>query len=328
MSETYLWPVFAAIFVAALTLDLFVFQRKSHVIPVKEALKLVGFWFALAVIFNVVLYIYLGRDKGLLFTTAYLIEYSLSVDNLFVFLTIFTYFAVPREAQRKVLLWGILGAIVFRGIFIFAGIGLISRFHFLIYLLGAFLIYTSIKLVTQKEKEVDPEKNPVVRFARKIVRVAPAYEGASFFKRINGVRFATPLIIVLVAIETMDIMFATDSVPAVLAVTLDPLIVYSSNIFAILGLRALFFALAGLFYLFRYLSTGICIVLAFVGVKMILSILPDVFKIPFEIPVLVSLGVVVAILVVSVILSIVLPKNEAEEALASENPSTKEERKE
>jgi tellurite resistance protein TerC len=243
------------------------------------------------------------------------------VDNLFVFLTLFTYFAVPREAQRKVLLWGILGAIVFRGIFIFAGIGLISRFHFLIYLLGAFLIYTSIKLVTQKEKEVDPEKNPVVRFARKIVRVAPAYEGASFFKRINGVRFATPLIIVLVAIETMDIMFATDSVPAVLAVTLDPLIVYSSNIFAILGLRALFFALAGLFYLFRYLSTGICIVLAFVGVKMILG---DIFPIP----VLVSLGVVVAILIGSVILSIVLPKKEAEEAPASENPSTKEERKE
>jgi tellurite resistance protein TerC len=320
MSETYFWPIFAVIFVVALSLDLFVFQRKSHVIPVKEALKLVGFWFALAVIFNVVLYIYLGRDKGLSFTTAYLIEYSLSVDNLFVFLTIFTYFAVPREAQRKVLLWGILGAIVFRGIFIFAGIGLISRFHFLIYLLGVFLIYTSIKLVTQKEKEVDPEKNPVVRFARKIVRVAPAYDGANFFKKINGVRFATPLIIVLVAIETMDIMFATDSVPAVLAVTLDPLIVYSSNIFAILGLRALFFALAGLFYLFRYLSTGICIVLVFVGVKMILS---DIFPIP----VLVSLGVVLAILVGSVILSIVLPKKEAEEAPASENPSTKEERK-
>jgi len=328
MSETYLWPIFAAIFVAALALDLFVFQRKAHVIPVKEALKLVGFWFALAVIFNVVLYIYLGHEKGVLFTTAYLIEYSLSVDNLFVFLAIFTYFAVPREAQRKVLLWGILGAIFFRGIFIFAGIELIERFHFLVYILGAFLIYTSIKLVTQKEKEVEPEKNPVVRFARKIVRVAPAYEGTSFFKRINGVLFATPLIIVLVSIETMDIMFAVDSVPAVLAVTLDPLIVYSSNIFAILGLRALFFALAGLFYLFRYLSTGICIVLAFVGVKMILSILPDVFKIPFEIPVLVSLGVVVAILAVSVILSIFLPKKEAEEAPTSENPSKKEERKE
>jgi tellurite resistance protein TerC len=328
MSETYLWPIFAAIFVVALTLDLFVFQRKAHIIKVKEALKLSAFWIVLALIFNAVVYFTLGAQKGGEFLTAYLIEKSLSVDNLFVFLAIFTYFRAPRESQRKVLVWGILGAIVFRGIFIFAGIGLISRFHFLIYLLGAFLIYTAIKLATKKEKEVEPEKNPVVRFARKIVRVAPAYEGASFFMKKNGVRFATPLIIVLIAIETTDIMFATDSVPAVLAVTLDPLIVYSSNIFAILGLRALFFALAGLFYLFRYLSTGICIVLAFVGVKMILSILPDVFKIPFEIPVIVSLGVVVAILVISVILSIVLPKKEAEGEPASEDPSTKEERKE
>jgi tellurite resistance protein TerC len=320
MNETYLWPIFAVIFVAALTLDLFVFQRKAHVIPVKEALKLVGFWVALAIIFDVVLYFYLGRDKAILFTTTYLIEYSLSVDNLFVFLAIFTYFAVPREAQRKVLLWGILGAIFFRGVFIFAGIGLISRFHFLIYILGAFLIYTSIKLITQKEKEVEPEKNPVVRFARRIIRVAPEYKGASFFERINGVLFATPLIIVLVAIETMDIMFATDSVPAVLAITLDPLIVYSSNIFAILGLRALFFALAGLFYLFRYLSTGICVVLAFVGVKMLLS---DVF----EMPVLISLGVVLMILAGSIILSIALPKKESAEAPASENPTEKEETK-
>jgi len=317
MKETYLWPVFAGIFVVAYILDLFVFQRKAHVIPVKEALKLVGFWVALAVAFNVVLYFYLGRDKAILFTTAYLIEYSLSVDNLFVFLAIFTYFAVPREAQRKALLWGILGALFLRGIFIFGGIKLIERFHFLIYALGAFLIYTSIKLITQKEKEIEPEKNAVVRFARKIIRVAPAYDGASFFKRINGVLFATPLLIVVVAIETMDIMFATDSVPAVLAVTLDPLIVYSSNVFALLGLQSLFFALAGLFHFFRYLATGVCIVLAFVGVKMLLT---DVFPIP----VLISLGVVVAILVGSVILSIVLPKKEEAETPALENPAEKE----
>lgn len=314
MSEAYLWPVFAGVFVVALFFDLFVFQRKAHVIPVKEALKLVGFWVALALAFNVVVYFYLGHEKGILFTTAYLIEYSLSVDNLFVFLAIFTYFAVPREAQRKVLLWGILGAIFFRGIFIFAGITLIERFHFLIYLLGAFLIYTAIKLMTQKEIEVEPEKNPIVRFARKIIPVAPEYDGASFFKRTNGVLLATPLIIVLVAIETMDIMFATDSVPAVLAITTDPLVVYASNIFAILGLRALFFALAGLFYLFRYLSTGICIVLAFVGVKMLLT---DVFPIPVTI----SLGVVVAILVGSVLASIILPKKEETPAL--ENPPKK-----
>jgi len=308
MSETYLWPIFGGIFVVALVLDLFIFQRKAHVIPVREALKLVGFWFALAIAFNIVIFIYLGQEKGFLFTTAYLIEYSLSIDNLFVFLAVFTYFAVPREAQRKVLLWGILGAIFFRGIFIFVGIALIERFHFVVYLLGAFLIYTAIKLLTQKEIEVEPEKNPIVRFTRKIIPVTTEYNGTSFFSRKSGTLFATPLIIVLVAIETMDIMFATDSVPAVLAVTTDPLIVYSSNIFAILGLRALFFALAGLFYLFRYLSTGVCIVLAFIGVKMLLSILNDVFKIPFDIPVLVSLGVVIAILAGSIVLSAVLPK--------------------
>ncbi|MFH1382850.1 MAG: TerC family protein [Chloroflexota bacterium] len=309
MNETWLWPVFIGVFLIGMVLDLFVFQRKAHIIPTKEALKLVGFWFSLAAAFGVVVFLYLGADKGVLFFTAYLIEYSLSVDNLFVFLALFTYFAVPREAQRKVLLWGILGAIFFRGFFIFAGIELIERFHFLIYVLGVFLIYTSIKLLTQKEKEVEPEKNPVVRFSRKIMRVAPEYQGAKFFTKIKGVRFVTPLVIVLIAIETMDIMFAVDSVPAVLAVTLDPLVVYSSNIFAILGLRALFFALAGLFYLFRYLSNGICVVLAFVGVKMLLT---DVYRIP----VLVSLGVVIAILAGSVVLSILIPKKGVENAPA------------
>ena len=300
-----MWPVFGGIVILALFLDLFVFQRKAHVIPVKEALKLVGFWVGLAFIFDLLLYFVMGWDKAILFTTAYIIEYSLSIDNLFVFLAIFTYFAVPREAQRKVLLWGILGAIIFRGIFIFAGIGLISKFHFLIYILGVFLIYTSTKLITQKEKEIEPEKNPVVRFARKIIRVTPDYKGATFFKRINGKLFATPLIIVLITIETMDIMFATDSVPSVLAVTLNPLIVYSSSIFAVLGLRALFFALSGLFYLFRYLSTGVCVVLVFIGVKMLLS---DIF----EIPTLISLGVVLLILVGSIILSITIPQKKAE----------------
>jgi len=317
MNETFLWPIFIGIFVVAMVFDLFIFQRKAHIIPLKESLKLVGFWVALALAFNAVIYIYLGHEKGILFTTSYLVEYSLSVDNLFVFLAIFTYFAVPREAQRKVLLWGILGAIFFRGIFIFAGITLIERFHFVIYILGAFLIYTAIKLMTQKEIEVEPEKNPIVRFGRKIMRVAPEYDGAKFFTRKNSLLYATPLIIVLIAIETMDIMFATDSVPAVLAITTDPLIVYSSNIFAILGLRALFFALAGLFYIFRYLSTGVCAVLAFVGVKMLLS---DVF----EIPVLASLGVVIAILAGSVVLSLLLPKKETP---ALENPAEKEKTK-
>jgi tellurite resistance protein TerC len=312
MNESLLWPIFIGTFLVAMVLDLFVFQRKAHVIPVKEALKLVGFWVALAAVFNAIIFIFLGHEKGTLFTTAYLVEYSLSIDNLFVFLAIFTYFAVPREAQRKVLLWGILGAIFFRGAFIFLGIELISRFHFLVYLLGAFLIYTAIRLATQKEKEIEPDRNPIVKWSRKIMRVAPEYEGSSFFIKKNGFRFVTPLMVVLIAIETMDIMFAVDSVPAVLAVTLDPIIVYSSNIFAILGLRALFFALAGLFYLFRFLSTGVCFVLGFVGIKMLLGLLPDIFHIEFEIPVLVSLGVILAILAVSVVLSLIFPKKETE----------------
>lgn len=306
MNETILWLIFGGTVAVALFLDLFVFQRKAHVIPVKEALKLVGFWVGLALVFDVLILLLLGWDKAVLFTTGYLIEYSLSVDNLFVFLAIFTYFAVPQEAQRKVLLWGIIGAIIFRGLFIFAGIGLISKFHFLIYILGAFLIFTSIKLLTQKDEEIQPEKNPIVRFTRKLIRVTPEYDGATFFKKIDGVLFATPLIIVLVTIETMDIMFATDSVPSVLAVTLNPLIVYSSSIFAILGLRALFFALSGLFHLFRYLSTGVCVVLVFVGVKMLVS---DIF----EIPVLVSLGVILAILAGAVILSLTIPPKKSEE---------------
>ena len=301
MSESYLWIIFIAVFVIALSLDLFVFQRKAHVIPLKEALKLVGFWVALALAFNVIIYIFISPQKGTEFFTAYLIEYSLSVDNMFVFLALFTYFAVPREAQRKVLLWGIIGAIVFRGIFIFAGIALVERFHFLLYLLGVVLLFTAFKLITQKEKEVNPEKNPVVRLSRKFMRVTPEYDGTKFLTRKNGLLFATPLVITLITIETMDIMFAVDSVPAVFGVTLDPIIVYTSNIFAILGLRALFFALAGLFYLFRYLVYGLAVVLAFVGIKMLIV---DIYKIPVTI----SLVVVLVLILGSILASILLPK--------------------
>jgi tellurite resistance protein TerC len=333
MSEAILWVIFLSIFVIGVTLDLFVFQRKAHVVPIKEAMKLVGFWAALAASFGVLLFFTLGQEKTVLFATGYLIEYSLSVDNLFVFLALFTYFAVPREAQRKILTWGILGAIFFRAIFIFAGIGLINRFHFLIYVLGAFLVYTSIKLATQKEKEVEPDKNPIVRLVRKIVKVQPAYDGAVFRTKKDGIKYWTPLIIVLVAIEAMDIMFAVDSVPAVLAVTTDALIVYSSNIFAILGLRSLYFALAGLFHLFRYLSKGVCLVLGFVGVKMLLGLpyylLVEVFKtglnLPdIKIPVLVSLGVIVVILVGSIIFSLALPRKEETKEPVSGNSSKKE----
>ena len=318
MQESYFWIVFAIIFVAGLTLDLFIFQRKAHIIPVKEALKLVAFWVALGLTFNLIVYFYKGPEKGAEFLTAYLVEYSLSIDNLFVFLALFTYFAVPREAQRKVLLWGILGAIVFRGIFIFAGIALVERFHFLIYILGLLLIYTAIKLITQKEKEVDPEKNPLVRLARRFMRVDTQYDGSKFFKRANGVLWATPLLITLLSIETMDVMFAVDSVPAVFGITLDPFIVYTSNIFAILGLRALFFAIAGLFYAFRYLVYGLCIVLAFVGIKMLLV---DVY----HMPTLISLGIVFALILGSILASIIFPKKKPEELIPKANTLEKEE---
>lgn len=321
MEQTYLWIVFAVIFVVALSLDLFVFQRKAHVIPVKEALKLVAFWVALGLIFSAVVFQSMGREKWFEFIQTYLIEYSLSVDNLFVFLALFTYFAVPREAQRKVLLWGIIGAIVFRLIFIFVGIELIKKFDFLLYVLGALLIYTAIKLVTQKEKEVDPEKNPLVKLARRFIRVDTHYDGSKFFKRVNGVLWATPLFIVLLSIETTDIMFAVDSVPAALGISQDIFIVYTSNVFAILGLRALFFAIAGLFYMFHYLVYGLCIVLAFVGVKMFLPLfLGGHFKMPPEI----SLGVIFALIAGSILASIIFPKKESQETSSPANPSEKE----
>jgi tellurite resistance protein TerC len=320
MGQSFLWAIFGFIFVVALVLDLFVFQRKAHVVPVKEALKLVAFWFSLAIAFNILVYFVRGPEKGIEFITAYFVEYSLSVDNMFVFLALFTYFAVPREAQRKVLLWGILGAIVFRGIFIFAGIALVERFHFLLYILGVVLLYTAYRLITQKEKDVNPDKNPVVRLARKVMRVDTHYDGTRFFKRTNGLLYVTPLLITLVAIETMDIVFALDSVPAVFGITLDPFIVYTSNIFAILGLRALFFALAGLFYLFRYLVYGLSIVLAFVGVKMLIVDL-------YPIPVPISLAVVAVLLVGSILASILLPKPRAPETHVSAGPSEDEEGK-
>lgn len=301
MDQFYLWIIFGVFFVVALTLDLFVFQRKSHVIPIKEALKLVAFWVALALVFNLVVYFLRGPDRAVEFITAYLIEYSLSIDNLFVFLAVFTYFAVPREAQRKVLLWGILGAVVFRGIFIFAGIALIEKFHFLIYILGVLLLYTGFRLLKQKKEEVHPEKNPLVRLAQKLVRTVPEYHGSKFFVRIQKYLYLTPLMLVLISIETMDVMFAVDSVPAVLGITLDPLIVYTSNVFAILGLRALFFAISGMFYLFQYLLHGLSIVLLFIGIKMLISGW-------YEIPVFVSLGVIAVVIFGSIIISILFPK--------------------
>ena len=301
MNQTWLWILFAAIFTASLFLDLFVFHRKAHVIPVKEALKLVGFWVALGAVFNILLYFYLGRDKGVLFTTAYLLEYSLSVDNLFVFLAIFTYFAVPREAQRKVLIWGILGVVVLRGIFIFAGIELIHKFHWLIYVFGGFLIVTGARMIFGDDKPIEPEKNPVVKLVRKLFPVTESFEGDRFFVTRDHKLWATPLFIVVMLIEATDLIFAVDSIPAIISISENPFIVYTSNVFAILGLRSLYFALAGIEKYFTYLKYGLAAILVFVGIKMVIV---DFFKIPVS----VSLMVISFLLAISMAASVLTKK--------------------
>ena len=296
--QILLWIAFNFFVLAMLALDLGVFHRKAHIIRIKEALGWSAFWIALALLFNVGIYFWRGPQTALEFLTGYLLEKSLSVDNIFVFLLIFSYFRVPAISQHKVLFWGILGALIMRAIFIAAGVTLISKFHWLIYVFGAFLIFTGIKLALQKGKEIHPERNPVIKLFRRYMPVTGDYEESKFFVRRAGRVLATPLFIVLLVVETTDIIFAVDSIPAILAITPDPFIVYTSNVFAILGLRALYFALAGIMQLFHYLHYGLSAILIFVGVKMLLA---DVYKVPIGI----ALGVVAGILLVSVIASVV-----------------------
>jgi tellurite resistance protein TerC len=252
------------------------------------------------------------------FLTGYLLEKSLSVDNIFVFVMIFTYFRVPYMHQHKVLFWGILGALIMRALFIAIGITLIQKFHWIIYIMGAFLIVTGIKMATQKSEQINPERNPVLRLIRRFLRVTEDYEGGRFFVRRNGVLFATPLFIVVLVVETTDVIFAVDSIPAILAITLDPFIVYTSNVFAILGLRALYFALAGVVRLFHYLPYGLSLILVFVGIKMLLV---DIYKIPIGI----ALGTVAAVIAISVIASILYPpKTEATPAASIPSGGTSE----
>ena len=271
------WILFNVFVLMMLALDLGVFHRKSHEVSSKEALTWTIVWITLALIFNGILYFWKGQQQALEFFTGYLIEKALSVDNIFVFIMIFSYFQVPAKYQHKVLFWGILGALVMRVIFIFAGVALIEKFHFTIYIFGAILIYTGYKMFNHNQAKIDPEKNPVVRFFRKIMPVTPQMHDDKFFVRINGKRFATPLFLVLILIETTDLIFAVDSIPAILAITQDQFIVYTSNVFAILGLRSLYFALAGIVHRFWLLTYGLAIVLLFVGTKMLLI---DVYKIP------------------------------------------------
>lgn len=300
--EVLLWIAFNLGILGLLAIDLIVFNRRPHEIRIKESLIWSGVWIALSLLFNVGVYFWFGHEHALQFFTGYLIEKSLSVDNLFVFLLLFTYFKVPPRYQHKVLFWGILGALVMRGAMILVGVTLIQKFHWILYLFGIFLVFTGIRMAIQKEEmEVHPEKNIVVRFFRKFFKVTPGYHNEKFFVKTDQGRFATLLLVVLIVIETTDLVFATDSIPAVFAVSQDPFIVYSSNVFAILGLRSLYFALAGLMDLFYYLRVGLSIVLSFIGLKMIMM---DIFPIHIS----VALGFVALVLTISVVASVMRSK--------------------
>jgi tellurite resistance protein TerC len=302
--ESILWIVFAILVPSMLVLDLGVFHRKAHAVRIKEALIWSAVWISLALLFDLAIYVLVGHEKALNFLTGYLVEESLSVDNLFVFLLIFSYFAVPETYRHRVLFWGIIGALVMRGIFIVTGLTLLATLHWIIYVFGAFLIYTAIRLVlNREEEEIKPEKNPVFKLFRRFVPMTKRYHANRFLVKGKGHLLATPLLLVLVVIETTDIVFAMDSVPAVLSITQDTFIVYTSNILAVMGLRALFFALAGVIQKFYYLNYGLAVILAFLGVKMILS--ADFFNI--HIPVTTSLGVVLGILVISGLFSVFRP---------------------
>ena len=296
-SKIVLWVAFNIFVLGMLALDLGIFHRKAHVIKIKEALVWSAVWITLALLFNLGIYLWRGPETALEFLTGYLIEKSLSVDNIFVFLLIFSYFGVPPLYQHKVLFWGILGALIMRAVFIAAGITLIEKFHWTIYIFGAFLILIGAKMALQKERKIHPERNPILRLFRRWVPVAEDYAEGRFLVRRAGHYLATPLFIVLIVVETTDIIFAVDSIPAILAITLDPFIVYTSNVFAILGLRALYFALAGIMELFHHLHYGLSAVLVFVGIKMLIG---DIYKIPVSI----ALSVVAGILFISVIASI------------------------
>lgn len=298
----WLWLGFNLFVLAMLALDLGVFHRHAHAVTLKESLTWTAVWIALALLFNLGVWHFAGPQKGLEFFTGYLIEKSLSVDNVFVFALLFSYFSVPPAFQHKVLFWGILGALVMRAIMIVAGAALIATFSWIIYVFGAFLILTGLKMIFKRAQEIHPERNPVVRLFKKIMPVTSDYQGDKFFVRHRGILMATPLFVVLLMVEVSDLIFAVDSIPAIFAVTTDPFIVYTSNVFAILGLRSLYFALAGVMNKFRYLKIGLGAVLAFVGVKMLLA------HSPWKIDTLLSLGVIVLILAASVIASLLKPR--------------------
>lgn len=303
-TNALMWIGFILFVIFMLALDLGVFHRKQHVIKVREALIWSGVWIALALIFNVGIYYTFGEQKALEFLTGYIVEKSLSIDNLFVFILLFGFFKVESKMQHRVLFWGVLGAIVLRAIFIFAGVALINQFHWIIYIFGVFLVYTGIKMLFESDDdEIHPEKNPIVKWIKRIYPVASNDEKGSFFRRIDRKLHITPLFIVLLLIEVSDLIFAVDSIPAILSISNDTYIVFTSNIFAIMGLRSLYFAVSEVMGLFRFLKYGLAAILTFVGVKMCISSI-------YEIPISLSLLFILGTIIISILLSKLIPPKE------------------
>lgn len=307
MAESiWFWVGFNAFVLAMLALDLGLLGRKAHVIKVREAAVRSAGWFTLSMMFAAALYFYRGGDASLTFVTGYLIELSLSVDNIFVMVVIFSYFGVPAAYQHRVLFWGILGALVMRGTFIIVGAWLLGQFHFIIYIFGGLLVLTGIRMAVREEKPFDGEDNPIVKLVRRVMPMSPRYDGKKFFTVENGRRYATPLLLVLVLIEFTDLVFAIDSIPAIFAVTRDPFLVYTSNVFAILGLRSLYFLLAGVIDKFRFLRFGLAFILTFVGVKMLIA---DQVHIPTPVSLMVVAGGIIA----SIVASLLIPSDQPDD---------------
>lgn len=306
-NEASFWIIFNISILTLLILDLFVFNKGNKVVTTKSALKWSAFWVGLALAFNVFVYFWKGQEAAELFFTGYIIEESLSVDNLFVFMLIFSYFRVPAEYQRKVLFWGIIGALVLRGLFIIVGIELIEHFDWLLYILGVFLIYTGVKMLfSSDDDEIDPENNIILKLTNKLIRVTKNYEGDKFFIRKEGILYATPLFIVVLIVESTDVVFAVDSIPTILGITTDTFIVYTSNVFALLGLRSLYFALSSVIKLFHYINYGLAVILSFVGFKLLIHAW-------YPIPHKFALSFVVLALGLSILASWLFPKTENEE---------------
>jgi len=301
-ASTWLWIGFSIFIVVMLSLDLGLLNRKAHTVRYREAWIWTGVWVTLAMIFAYIVFQYQGSQRGLEFLTGYLIELSLSVDNLFVFILIFSFFQVPSKYQHRVLFWGVLGALFMRLTMIFVGAALLNRFHWIIYIFGAFLIYTGIKMFKQEETDIRPDENPVVKLVTRFLPVTDYYEGKKFFTKVNGKRAGTLLLLVLVVVEVTDLVFAVDSIPAIFAITTNTFIVYTSNVFAILGLRSMYFLLAGVIDKFQYLRTGLAIVLTFIGAKMLVVVAG------IKIDTIYSLVFVALVLLGSVIASLVFAK--------------------